>query len=300
MESKTTLDLIDKDGWFLERNTQWPGIANSFQVKEILLFKKTKFQELLIFESTKHGRILVLDGVIQLTERDEFPYHEMLVNLPLMAHPNPLKVLVVGAGDGGIIRELCKHEYIKEIVWVEIDEDVVTFCEKYLPFTSCSNRDKRVKLLIEDGIKYVKSCKDEQFDCIITDSGDPEGPAQVLFSDAFYGQCHRILKPGGVLCSQAECVWNNLGLISRLIKNCRSLFKGGVGYSIILTSQYPSSQIGALVCKKYCPVQEKNQQLGVEKPVRPIPSNVQNSLKYYNEKLHSSSMVLPQFVLSKL
>merc|ERR1719162_2832889 len=126
------MDLII-DGWFHERGALWPGQAMSLEVKEVLYHGRSKFQDVLVFESTNNGRVLVLDGVIQVTERDEFAYQEMMAHIPLYAHPNPEKVLVIGGGDGGILREIAKHPGVKEIYICELDGDVIEYSKKYLP-----------------------------------------------------------------------------------------------------------------------------------------------------------------------
>merc|ERR1719229_86531 len=141
MDAKISSELITSDGWFLERNGQWPGIATSYKVKKLLVQTQTKYQDLMIFESTNHGKILLLDGVVQLTETDEFIYHEMMIHPAMFTHLNPSKILVIGGGDGGVIRELCKHSTVQSIDWCEIDEQVIELSAKYFPQIAISNND---------------------------------------------------------------------------------------------------------------------------------------------------------------
>ena len=191
MEVGSGLELIE-NGWFHEKNKQWPGVAASVRVKKVLLHKKTKYQDLLIFESTDVGNVLVLDGCIQLNTKSESNYHEMIVHLPLYSHNNPENILIIGGGDGGCVKELCKHKTVKKIKWIEIDYDVVNACIKYFPKLSYCNNDNRVELIIDDGFNYVcnnKLSKNNSYDIIICDSSDPEGPANKLFTKKFCKNC---------------------------------------------------------------------------------------------------------------
>lgn len=153
------MDLI-VDGWFHERGKLWPGMAMSLEVKEVLYHGRSKFQDVLIFESTHNGNVLVLDGVIQVTERDEFAYQEMMAHIPLFAHPNPEKVLVIGGGDGGILREIAKHPGVKEIYICEIDGDVIDYSKKYLPSLAKGYEDPRVTVKVMDGAIFMEENQD--------------------------------------------------------------------------------------------------------------------------------------------
>ena len=186
-----------ENGWFYEKNCQWPGQAMGLEIKEMLLEQKTKYQDLKVFESATWGKVLVLDGVIQLTEKDEMSYQEMLAHIPMFSHPNPKRVLIVGGGDGGILREVCKHNCVEQIVQCEIDSAVIEASKTFLPEISKSFDDKRLKLIIGDAVDFViEEAKDEIFDVIIVDSSDPVGPAEKLFSEEFYKNACRILTKG--------------------------------------------------------------------------------------------------------
>lgn len=196
------MDLII-DGWFHERGELWPGQAMSLEVKKVLDHHRSLYQDVLVFESTNHGMVLVLDGVIQVTERDEFAYQEMLAHIPLFAHPNPKRVLVIGGGDGGVLREVAKHPSVEEIVICEIDKDVIDAAKKYLPTLAIGYDDPRVTVRVMDGSKFLDENKDS-FDVIITDSSDPVGPASVLFETPFYNAMFASLRDGGIVCTQGE------------------------------------------------------------------------------------------------
>ena len=217
----------------------WPGQQFSLKVENILFEGKSPFQDILVFDSTNYGRVLVLDGVIQLTERDECAYQEMIVNLPMMSHPQPRNVLIIGGGDGGVLREVCRHEGVETVVMCEIDEMVVELSKKYFhTSTATAYSDPRLTLKFEDAAKFIKSYRNT-FDVIITDSSDPVGPANTLFTQEFYADLKSSLRPGGVLCCQGECMWLHLDLITSVMEGCRKIFPK-VEYAYTSIPSYPS------------------------------------------------------------
>ena len=186
--------------WFTE--TLWPHWAQKIKVKEVLYHDQTEHQDLIVFESEAWGRVLALDGVVQTTTADEFVYHEMLVHSPILAHGRAEEVLIIGGGDGGCLREAIKHPGVKRITQVEIDAGVIEFCKQYLPTLSDGAFEHpKARVTIADGAKYAKET-DDRFDVIIVDSTDPQGPGAVLFTEEFYRDCRRMLKPGGVMVTQ--------------------------------------------------------------------------------------------------
>jgi len=291
-----SVDLIE-NGWFMEKNSQWPGQANSLEVKKVLLSRKTDYQDLLVFESTHWGKVLVLDGVIQLTERDEMSYQEMMVHLPLFAHAGPSDVLIVGGGDGGVLREVCKHECVKRITMCEIDRGVIEASKEFFPSVSCAFSDERVNLNIGDAVGYAEKTTEASYDVIIVDSSDPVGPAEMLFSKKFYAMLHRILKPGGIVCSQGECLWVHGDLIRTMHRDNESLF-ASVEYANIQVPTYPSGQIGAFLARKAdenpptAPDAPKDSSCRL--PRRPVPKDF--PLRYYTEEMHTAAFALPAFL----
>jgi len=275
-----------KDGWFMEKGVLWPGQAMSLEVDEVLHHGTSDNQDVLVFKSKYHGNVLVLDGVIQCTERDEFAYQEMIAHLPLFAHPNPENVLIVGGGDGGVIREVLKHTSVKKVVLCEIDSMVIEISKKYLPSMSASYNDERVEVKIMDGAKYMDSHQGE-YDVIITDSSDPIGPAEVLFQMPFYNSMHRCLREGGFISTQGECIWLHLDLIKPMIESCRKIF-ASVEYAYTTIPTYPSGQIGFLLCAK-------TENTSVREPVRTPSPAMQKTLRYYNSDIHHAAFVLPEF-----
>ena len=190
-----------KDGWFREISDMWPGQAMTLKVKKVIHHEKSQYQDVLIFESSDYGMVLVLDNVIQCTERDEFSYQEMITHLAMFAHPDPKRVLVIGGGDGGVLREIVKHPGVEEAVLCDIDEAVIRLSKKYLPGMSEGFDHPNVTVHVGDGFKFLEDKKDS-FDVIITDSSDPEGPAESLFQKPYFELLHGALREGGVITTQ--------------------------------------------------------------------------------------------------
>lgn len=209
------------DLWFQEYQTEDMIIA--CRVRNVLHREKTPFQEVAVFDTVEFGRMLVLDNVIQTNIKDEFVYHEMITHVPLHTHPHPVKVLVVGGGDGGTVREVIKHPSVEKVVLCEIDGAVVAAAKKYLPEISCALDDPKVEVIIDDGIKHVRDNKDT-YDLIVIDSTDPVGPAEGLFSAAFYGDIFHSLKEGGIFVAQTESPFFNEDLIRRVCKDVAGIF----------------------------------------------------------------------------
>lgn len=178
------------------------GYSQSFEVTRVLYHDKTEHQDLIIFETPTFGRVMALDNIVQITTKDEFVYHEMMSHVPILAKGDVSDVLIIGGGDGGILREVLRHTSVQHATLVEIDRTVVDLCQDFFPDISLGAfDDPRAELIIADGVKFVAET-DQRFDVIIVDSTDPIGPGEVLFSESFYASCHRCLKEGGVLVTQ--------------------------------------------------------------------------------------------------
>ncbi|NHN87908.1 polyamine aminopropyltransferase [Acetobacter conturbans] len=174
-----------------------------FRVRKELARVKSPFQDIVVFESDSHGRVLMLDGVVQITEADEFVYQEMLTHVPLFTHPDPRRVLIIGAGDGGVLRRVLEHKAVEKAVMVEIDGAVIELSKTHLPkIAGDAWNDARADVIVGDGIAYVAEAPDASFDVIIVDSTDPIGVGEVLFTDSFYEHCARILGPNGLIVNQ--------------------------------------------------------------------------------------------------
>jgi spermidine synthase len=290
------------EGWLSEVSAMWPGQCMSLQIDEELFRGRSDFQDVYVFRNASYGNVLVLDGVIQATERDEFAYQEMITHLALCSlNHEPKRVLVVGGGDGGVLREITRHAGVERIEIAELDAMVIEMSKKFLPTMALGFADERVTVHVTDGIKYVENAEEGTYDAIIVDSSDPIGPASVLFEEAFFKKMYRALKPGGVVCTQAECVWLHIDLISELARMCAGIFKGGsidYGYTTIPT--YPSGQIGFMLCSK--PANDGST-VDFRTPKR-FPVAAENSplppLRYYNEEVHPAAFVLPEFARAAL
>jgi len=277
------------DGWFHERGVLWPGQAMSLQVKKVLYEGKSKFQDILVFESESYGNVLVLDGVIQVTERDEFAYQEMMAHVPLFSHKCPKRVLVIGGGDGGVLREILKHECVEEAILCEIDADVIEVSKKFLPSLACSYSNPRVSVKIMDGNDYMHQ-NPGSFDVIITDSSDPVGPASVLFESPFYKAMHDALRDGGIVFTQGECMWLHIDIIRPLINSIKSYYSR-VDYAYVCIPTYPSGQIGMILGYKG----NHDDEFNPSHPSRSPSKEFQKTLKYYTHDIHKASFTLPAF-----
>ncbi len=272
------------NGWFSEICPMWPGVSLSLEIETVLTQKKSTCQQIDIYKTKSHGRMLVLDGIIQLTEKDEFAYHEMLAHVPLFAHPDPKRVLVIGGGDGGILREVSRHEGIKSIDFCEIDPEVIRLSKAFLPFTACGFNDPRITIHIADGSDFVSRHK-QSYDVIIVDSSDPIGPGEALFEKPFYVGLKGALKDNGIIATQGESFFLHQDCVTSLVKITKELFNVQA-YSYMLVPTYPGGHLGICLGS-----------LGpkIITPARAIPDAMQVVLKYYSPKIHEASFVLPRF-----
>ena len=273
--------------WLYERPifSDEQGWSYRIKIKKTLESYRTQFQDLAVYESVEFGKILTLDGVVQLTEHDEAHYHEMLTHVPMLSHPNPERVLVIGGGDGGIVREVLKHPTVKEVHFCEIDEEVVKACQRNFPQITSSLSDPRVKVMYADGCAYTKKFKD-YFDVVIVDSTDPVGPAEVLFSQQFFSDIKVAMKDKGIFVNQAEnfAYKAHFETVSRLFGFLPDLFPHR-GYYYTVVPTYPAGIIGfTFLSKSTNPydfsIDEKR-----------IPED----LRYYTKELHQASFAIPKF-----
>jgi len=279
----TNLNKITR-GWFSEVCPMWPGYANTFKIEEILFSRKSRFQHVEVFQTLQHGKMLVLDGIIQLTEFDEFAYQEMLTHVPLFGHPDPKQVLVIGGGDGGILREAGRHDCVETIDFCEIDEMVIQVSKEFFPGMACGFDDPRVTVFIEDGNTFVQNRKG-RYDVIIVDSSDPIGPAEALFEKPFYEHLKAALRPGGLIATQGEALFLHQDCIQKLVGMTKALFPVQA-YANIQVPTYPGGHIG--ICMGSLGPDPKT-------PGRQISPELQAQLKYYHPGIHKASFVLPYF-----
>ncbi len=189
------------DLWVNE--TLYAAWGQRFRVARELARVQSAYQDIAVFETETHGRVMMLDGVVQITERDEFVYQEMLAHVPLLAHPAARDVLIIGAGDGGVLRRVLAHRDVRRAVMVEIDGEVIRLARAHMPaIGGAAWDDPRAQVIVGDGIAYVRDAPDASFDVVIVDSTDPAGVGEVLFSDAFYADCARLLTADGIVVNQ--------------------------------------------------------------------------------------------------
>jgi spermidine synthase len=219
---------LDDDGWLIEVCSE-AGSAFALELGPggRLHRERSDYQTIEVFDTTWFGRAMVIDGFLMLAERDNFLYHEMLAHPVLFSHRDPRRVLIVGGGDCGTLREVCKHDGIEAVTQVDIDERVTRVAEEYFPALCAANSDPRVRLAFDDGIQWVRDTPDASLDVIIVDSTDPVGPGEALFTEAFYRECHRALAEGGLIVQQSESPLAHLAAI--IAPMYRNLASAGFG-----------------------------------------------------------------------
>jgi len=275
--------------WYTEHHTE--GVRFSIKIDKFLYTAQSEFQRIDVFSSKEFGTFFTLDGLMMVTEKDEFIYHDMIVHVPMATNPAIENVLVIGAGDGGTIRELTRYSSVVNIDMVEIDKLVVDVCREYLPQTACKLDDPRVNLYYEDGLKYVRG-KENTYDLIIVDSTDPFGPGEGLFTREFYGNCFKALKEDGILVNQHESPYYETYARSmqRAHQRLKEFFPVCRVYQAHIPS-YPSGHwLFGFASKKYDPLV--------------IDEQAWNSLgiktRYYNTDLHKGCFALPNYVIELL
>ena len=272
--------------WFSERHTA--NVKFSIRVDRQLYCGQSEFQRIDVFESKEFGRFLTLDGYMMLTEKDEFIYHEMITHVPMAVHPGVRRVLVIGAGDGGVIRELTRYASIDHIDLVEIDPLVLEVCRKYLPQTSCRLDDERVHIHFEDGLKYIRT-RENEYDLIIVDSTDPFGPGEGLFTKEFYGNCFKALREDGIMVNQHESPFyeEDAAAMQRAHKRIVESFPISRVYQAHIPT-YPSGHwLFGFASKQYHPVHD----------LQAVTWNLLGlSTRYYTTRLHAGAFALPAYV----
>ena len=281
---------MNMEFWYTEEHSE--DTRFSIRVDKQLYSAKSDFQRIDVFESKEFGRFLTLDGLMMVTEKDEFIYHDMIVHIPMAANPNIKKVLVIGAGDGGTVRELTRYDSIEKIDMVEIDAMVVEACRKFIPQTASKLDDPRVTLFFEDGLKFVRD-KVSAYDLIIVDSTDPFGPGEGLVTKEFYGNCYKALTAEGILVNQHECPYYDsyAKSMKRAHDRIVELFPIAKVYQAHIPT-YPSGHwLFGFASKKIDPIAD-------------LDAARWNSLglktKYYNTELHKGCFAIPNYVIELL
>ncbi|MCD4780329.1 MAG: polyamine aminopropyltransferase [Candidatus Omnitrophica bacterium] len=285
---------LNKKEWFIE--TPLPGSRryklDAFQIEKNIFRGKTPFQDVHVFESKGFGRVLSLDGIIQFTQSDEFIYHEVIAHVPLFSHPNPKRFLVIGGGDGGVLREATRHP-LKEIYHVELDREIVEICRKYLPSLSRGAfKDKRVKLCFEDGMNFVKQYKD-YFDVIVVDSTDPVGPGKVLFEMGFYRDLFAALRKDGIAIFQMGALLDFSLLVKPYAKKLQKLYPFVNPVRLPMASYSCGCEYSFLLASKKVDLRALKPSL-VSKRLNSRLGKNAGQLLYYTPELHCASLVMPK------
>ena len=272
--------------WFSENHT--PDVKLSLRVDRQLYSKKSIYQKIDVLETPEFGKVLVLDGNIMLTERDEFIYDEMITHVPMAVHPNIKKVLVIGIGDGGVVRELTRYEQIKRIDLVEMDEMVAEACRQYLPDNACRLDDARVHISYGNALKFIRRCEDK-YDLIIVDSNDPFGPSEGLFTREFYGNCYKALKEDGIMVNQQGSPFyaEDATAMQRSHKHIASTFPICRLYQAHIPTYAAGYWLFGFASKKYHPIDDLDPERWNSQHLR---------TRYYTTRLHVGAFYLPAFL----
>ena len=273
------------DLWFQDSIEFDYGCNLRIRIKNVLYRGRSEYQEIAILETEKLGRMLVIDGITMLTEFDEHAYHEMISHVPLLVHPKPTQVLIIGGGDGGALREVLKHPEVEQVHVCEIDEQVITACKKYLPSLASFYDDPRVEVFHEDGARFIEKAVNT-YEIIIVDSTDPVGPGRILFQHTFYKNMRNALSDEGIAVTQCESLYLHGHVIKGVYAFARHLFPK-LGYYYTLVPTYPSGLIGFY----FCSLVHNPHVLDEER------ANRLTGLKYYTPAIHRSAFTLPRFAM---
>jgi len=276
--------------WFTEQH-DYSGSSIGFRIKQRLHAEQTPFQAIEIYESTDWGNVMVIDGCMMVTTRDNFLYHEMMSHPALFTHARAKRVVIIGGGDCGTLREVLKHDEVESAIQVEIDERVTRLAERYFPELCESNNDPRAQLLFIDGIKWMAECEPESLDVVIVDSTDPIGPAEGLFNEAFYVSCLKALRQGGILVQQSESPLAHLPLLQSMRKAMK-----GAGFHALRTLTfpqpcYPTGWWSATLARKGSDLSAFRERGAATKTF---------ATRYYNAEMHKAALAMPEFLREAL
>jgi spermidine synthase len=283
------------DSWINE--TLYPEWGQRFRVKRELARVQSAFQDIAIFESYTHGRVMVLDGVIQITEADEFVYQEMLAHVPLLAHGAAANVLIIGAGDGGVLRRVLQHRTVQRAAMVEIDGEVIRLSKEFLPgIAGDAWTDRRAQVIVGDGIDYVKQAPDGAFDAIVVDSTDPIGVGEVLFTDEFYANCARVLTARGVVVNQCGVPFMQADELRETSARRRRFFPHVTAYVAAVPTYVGGFMTLGFAAKDasllHVPVGEVR--------ARAQAAGILGTTRYWTPELHAGAFHLPPYIAQHL
>ncbi len=272
--------------WFSEFHT--PDVKHSIRVQRHLYSHKSEFQQIDIYDTPEFGKVLTLDGNVMLTERDEFIYDEMITHVPMAVHPNVQDVLVIGAGDGGVVRELARYESIRRIDLVEMDEQVLDACRRYLPGNACRLDDDRVHIYFDNALRFIRR-KHAQYDLIIVDSTDPFGPSEGYFTREFYGLCDHARREDAIRVNQqgSPCYHQHAEAMQRSHKRTVSTVPISRVYQAHIPTYAAGYWLFGFASKKYHPIDDFDRD-------KWLALHLQTN--YYTVRLHTGAFFLPAFL----
>ncbi len=282
--------MIPDSGWFTEICEEC-GSAFSMKLKEKVYEEQTPYQYIEIYETKTFGTLMTLDGLVMFTDKDNFIYHEMMVHPALFAHPDPKRVLIIGGGDCGSLREVLKHSTVELAEQVELDERVTRASEKFFPELCEANGDPRARLHFTDGIKWMAEAKPESYDVIIVDSTDPVGPAAGLFSEAFYRNCFKALRAHGIVIGQSESPLFHASIIKSMRGALRAAGFQDIAILNFPQCTYPSGWWTATLACKDASLSDFRQGAAAHKD---FPT------RYYNLAIHTAALATPEFFPEEL
>lgn len=272
--------------WFSEFHT--PDVKHSIRVQRHLYSQKTAYQQIDIYDTPEFGRVLTLDGNVMLTERDEFIYDEMMTHVPMAVHPNIRDVLVIGAGDGGVVRELARYDTIRSIDLVEMDAQVIEACRCFLPENACRLDDERVHIYFDNALRFIRR-KQAQYDLIIVDSNDPFGPSEGYFTREFYGICYNALRDDGILVNQQGSPFyrHDAEAMQRSHQRIVRTFPISRVYQAHIPTYAAGYWLFGFASKKYHPIDDLNKEKWL---------SLHLDTRYYTVRLHMGAFFLPAFL----
>lgn len=274
----------------------YEGWRQGFRVKRDLARERSRFQDIVVFESWSHGRVMMLDGVVQITEADEFAYQEMIVHVPLIEHGAARRVLIIGAGDGGVLRHVLQHRSVIKAVMVEIDEAVVRLAQLHLPAIGGSAwTDPRAKIIIADGIDFVARQPAGTFDVIIVDSTDPAGPGEPLFTETFFRACARALTPAGILVNQSGVPFLQGAELRETTRYRRAAF-AQAGLYLVAAPTY----IGGFMALGFASNSPLRPLDEPELTLRGTSAGIIGETKYWTAAMHRAAFALPPYISSQI
>lgn len=278
----------NSDLWYSEYHIE--DVKLSLEITKYLHVEDSPFQHIEMMHNETYGNFMTLDGYIQVTERDEFVYHDMIVHPSMATNPAIKNILIIGGGDGGTAREAARYKSVEKIDMVEIDERVVRLCQQYLPTMSCMlEKDPRINLFFEDGLAFVKNAKDGAYDLILVDSTDPIGPGEGLFTYDFYSNCFRALTPNGILINQHECAFfpRDTHEMKRAHEKIRKVFPIAKVYGFNVPTYSTGYWYFGFASKNLDPIKDHKPEVWESFGLK---------TKYYNSDLHNGCFALPTYV----